>query len=119
MSKKKHNSTKVIRTFSESFKREKVALFEQGKLSAMELHRQYGVNRNMMYKWKKKYGSLPKNERVVIENDSDYLKLLKAHERIEEYQKCVGKMHIQLEYYRNVIDLINKQYKIDAEKKFG
>jgi transposase len=62
---------KVRRTFSTTFKKEKVKLIETGKISVKELSVIYEVTPAAIYKWLKKFSNLPKTERVVIENVSE------------------------------------------------
>jgi len=65
------------------------------------------------------YGTTVLDEKLVIETESDFLKCLSLEKELKFHQIEIGKMHIQLEYFKGVISHINKHFKIDAEKKFG
>ena len=62
---------KIRQTFSESFKREKVRLYETGKMSISQLAKLYDVSETALYKWVDKYRMPPASQRVVLETDSD------------------------------------------------
>lgn len=113
---KKKKGKKV---YSEEWKRDKIRLLEEGKTRVTDLVRTYGMSDVSIYNWKKKYGTLPKNEKIVVEQESDYLKCVALQKELKEQQSLIGKMTIRLEYFKEVIGQINKQYNIDAEKKFG
>ena len=64
---------KVRRAFSENFKRDKVRLYESGKMSASQLSKYYDISETTIYKWIEKYRTTPSSERIVVETESDYL----------------------------------------------
>ena len=113
------NKGKNNNVYSEDFKREKVALLESGKVRICDLVRLYGMDPQSLYNWKKKYGRLPANERVVLEKDSDYKKNLELMNQIEDLERMIGRKQIKLDYYEQVVKLASKEYKQDIEKKFG
>lgn len=110
---------KVKKKYSEDWKREKIRLLEAGKVRAIDLARLYGLATSSVYRWKKLYGAEPPLETVVMEQDSDYLKCLAMQKQIDTQHSTIGKMHIQIEFLKGVIEQINKLYNIDAKKKFG
>jgi len=110
---------KVKKVYSEEWKRDKIRLLEEGKTRVVDLVRTYGVSDASIYNWKKKYGKIPKCEKIVVEQRSDYLKSVALQKQLLDHQAIVGKMHIQIEYYKGILEEINKLYNIDAEKKFG
>lgn len=107
------------RIFSELFKREKVRLLETGKTTVRELCRLYEVSETSIYKWKLKYSTLPGDERVVVEKDSEYLKVVQLSKRLEDMERVIGKQQIKLDYMNGVIAQASKHYEEDIEKKFG
>jgi transposase-like protein len=110
---------KVRRTFSKSFKKEKVRLLETGKIRVHELVKMYDVSTTSVYNWKKLYGRFPSREQVVIETDSDYLKLLKLKKEMSNMENLLGRQQMQVDYYRTLVVEANKHYEEDIEKKFG
>lgn len=110
---------KPRRVFSESFKRDKVKLYETGKMSVSQLSKLYDISEMALYKWIDKYRSIPTNERIVVETDSDYLKLVELQSRIEKMERLIGNQQIELEYHKAIIQTASDHYKEDIEKKFG
>ncbi len=112
-------SKKVRRVFSENFKKEKVAQIESGELTIYRLSKMLELGDSAIYGWMKKYSTKPyKQEVVVIETDSDYLKSKKLEREVSHLQMIVGRMHIKMDYYEELIDVVNKHYGIDAEIDF-
>ena len=109
---------KQRKVFSESFKKSKVNLIESGKLSVGATVKQFDVSYTTVYNWVKKYGKLKKPDKLVIETDSDYLKLVKVQKDKEHLERLIGKQQIKLDYYEELIALINEEYGGDIEKKF-
>jgi transposase len=110
---------KTRRVFSESFKRDKVKLYETGRMSVSQLSKLYEISETVMYKWIDKYRSTPSSERVVVETDSDYLKLLELQNRIEKMERLIGNQQIELAYRKAIIESASEHYEEDVEKKFG
>lgn len=109
---------KVRRTFSISFKREKVSLIENGKLSVRELSIIYEVSPTAIYKWIKTYSNLPTTERVVIEKISEQAKNRELLVRIGELERAVGKKQLELDYYKSAIEVLNEAEGEDLLKKY-
>jgi transposase-like protein len=110
---------KPRRVFSESFKRDKVKLYETGQMSVSQLSKLYEISETALYKWINKYRVTPSSERIVVETDSDYLKLVELQGRIEKMERLIGNQQIALEYHKGIIESASAHYKEDIEKKFG
>jgi len=110
---------KVRRVFSEGFKRDKVRLYETGKMTVPQMSRLYDVSETAIYKWIDKYRITPPSQRIVIETDSDYLQLLALQKRVETMERLIGNQQIQLDYQNSVIKTASEHYEEDLEKKFG
>jgi transposase-like protein len=108
----------VIRHFSESFKREKVQLYQEGKVTAIQIQRMYNVSETSVYKWIKKYGTLPKGERMVVEKESEQLKVLYYMEKVAELERALGQLHLELLYSNEVINQASLELGIDIKKKY-
>ena len=59
------------RRFSTAFKKEKVELIDQGKLSVKEVSEIYEVSDTAIYRWIKKFSKIAKDERVIVEKVSE------------------------------------------------
>lgn len=113
------NSKKVRRVFSEDFKKEKVKQIESGHLTIYRLSKMLELGDAAIYGWMKKYSTEPyKREVVVIETESDYLKSKKLEEEVKQLTSLLGKMHIKLDFYEELINEVNANFGTDVRKDF-
>lgn len=106
------------RVFSTAFKREKVELIEQGKLSVKELSLIYEVSDRAVYNWLKKYSKYSSGERVVVEKISEEKKNKELMVQIRELERALGRKQLELDYYKEVIEIINEEDGEDVVKKY-
>ncbi len=118
MKKMKKEEKKRVRTFSPEFKKEKVSMIEEGKITVIQLSRLYNVSRRSVYTWIKKYGKLPATERVVVEKKSESMKNIELLKKIEELERIIGKQQVKLIYKEKVIELGSELLGKDIEKKY-
>jgi transposase-like protein len=110
---------KTRRIFSESFKKEKVQMLENGEIKLVELTTTYNLSGSTVEYWRKKYGKLPAGEKIVIEKDSDFIKVLELNKKVAELERIIGRQQIKLDYCNTVITHASSHYNEDIEKKFG
>jgi len=109
---------KLSRTFSAAFKKEKVDLLDNGKITVKELSILYEVSPTAIYKWKRKYSKLDKSERIVVEKISESNKNIELLKRVRDLEQVIGKKQLELDYYKAVIDVLNEQAGEDILKKY-
>ncbi len=109
---------KTYRTFSSAFKREKVALLDRGKIGVTDLSKIYGVSKGAIYKWKRKYSTLEKTERIVVEKISEEKKNIELLGQIRDLEQTIGKKQLELDYYKAVIEELSEVEGKDILKKF-
>lgn len=109
------------RTFSESFKAEKVREIESGRTKITEIIRQYEVSRTSISKWRKIYGAskVDKSERMIVESDSDTKKLLEYKKKVAELEQIVGQKQVLLDFQSKMIELAEEHYGVDIKKNFS
>jgi len=105
--------------FSESFKKDKVRLYETGKMTISQLSKLYEVSETALYKWVSKYRMTPASQRIVLETDSDYLQLLELQKRVDSMERLIGSQQIIIDYKEAIIKSASAHYGEDVEKKFG
>ena len=105
--------------FSEAVKKSNVKKIERGKMTQSGVARLYGISPSAVGKWVRKYGVLPKTEKVIIESESDYIALQQQNKRVERLERTLGQLHMELAYLREVINTASTDLSIDIEKKFG
>ena len=107
------------RVFSESFKRKKVQEIESGQVKISEICRVYQINKQAVYKWLHKYGSMQqKKERLIVETESDTLKVIELQKQVAELERIIGQKQIEIDFKDKMIDLAEEMYHVDIKKKF-
>ena len=107
------------RRFSESFKRKKVQEIESGQVKISEICRVYQIRNPNVYKWIKKYGSMQKKkERLIVETESDTLKVIELQRKVAELERIIGQKQIEIDFKDKMIDLAEEVYQVDIKKKF-
>ncbi len=105
------------RRFSETFKREKVNLIDERKLSVRDVSNIYEVSTTAVYKWVRKYSALSKGERVVVEKISESQKTRELHKRVRDLEQALGRKQMELDYYKEVVKLSSEEKGEDIKKK--
>ncbi len=108
-----------MRHFSKEFKQEKVQLIAEQKITVKELGNLYSVSETSIYKWIKLYNTLPANERLVVEKDSEERKNLSLLKKLAALEGIIGKQQVEVLFLESVIfcgsDLLGE----DLKKKFA
>lgn len=113
---KKQQTTRRI--FSTAFKKEKVDLLDQGKITVNQLSKIYEVSPTAIYKWKKRFSKLNPTERVVVEKISEAKKNVELLQRIKDLEQVIGKKQLELDYYKTAIEVLNEKQGEDILKKY-
>jgi len=111
---------KVIRHFSEVFKREKVRMIEEKQMTVLQLSKIYEVSETAIYKWIRKYSTrISRGEKYVVEKESEGAKTLELMKRISELERKVGQKQLEIDYLEKVIELGSDEIGIDIKKKYA
>ena len=109
----------IKKIFSESLKRKKVRDLELGLITPSELSRELNVSLTSIYKWKRKYSiNYKKRLTVVVEEKSMTMKSKQLREEIKLLRERLGDKQIENDLYKEMIDLIAKDYGIDINEKY-
>ncbi len=107
-----------MRTFSEEFKRKKVQEVERKITTIAEISEQYDVRINNVYKWVKLYSiNYMAGARLIVESESDTVKLIEYQKKIAELERIVGQKQVIIDFQNKVIELAEVEYNIDIKKK--
>ncbi len=108
------------RHFSDSFKIEKVRELETGQTKISELCKQYEVSYTTVYRWLNKFGTMKeKNEKLIVETNSDTRQLLELKKKVAELERIIGQKQILIDFKDKMIDLAEETYGVDIKKKFS
>jgi transposase len=121
MQKREHNSLsepKIVRHFSEAFKKSIVKELESRKLKKSEVSRIYEVSETSVYKWISKYSkNYQKGVHMVLELDSDGKRIEYLTKKLAEAEQSVGKKQIEIEFLNKVIEICSDELGYDIKKK--
>lgn len=110
---------RMNRRFSEEFKQKKVSEIEKKLTTIAQVSRQYDVRMNCVSDWVHKYGrNYMKQERVIVESESDTEKIAALKAKVAELERIVGQKQVQLDFKDKMIELAEEFYSVDIKKKF-
>lgn len=117
---KMSTSERRARRFSDNFKQSKVREIELGKTKISEIVKQYQVTATNVYRWITKFGTMKnKQERLIVETDSDTKQLLALKEKVAELEQIIGQKQVQLDFKEKMIEIAEEKYGIDIKKKLS
>jgi transposase-like protein len=113
-------SERYTRSFSDSFKLQKVREIETGKSRVSDICKQYEVSNTSVYRWLDQFGLMKdKKERLIIETQSDTRELLELKKKVAELERIVGQKQILIDFKDKMIDIAEEMYGIDIKKKLS
>lgn len=105
------------RRYSDEFKKELVADFEQGRHSVLELAKLHGIHFQSIYNWIYKFSTFnKKGYRVVEKKESSIKKVGELETRIKELEATVGRKQIEIDYLEKMIEIAEDEFGIDLKK---
>lgn len=108
------------RYFSDEFRRKKVEEIDKRLVTVTEVCREYQVSYTSVYKWIYKYSVMrKKQERLVLETESDTRKIKALEQKIKDLEQALGQKEIQLMFKDKMIEIAEDMYKVDIKKKLG
>ena len=116
---KQSTQERQYRKFSHTFKLKKVREIEQGKTTVSHVCQAYEVTNTAVYNGLKKYGTMSKPERTIVESKSDTTKIVALQKRIAELERLLGQKQIEIEFKDKMIELAEQTYGVDIKKKSG
>lgn len=108
---------KRIRVFSKAFKREKIKLIDEGKLTVRQISDIYEVSTRAVYNWLWEFSSISRNERIVVEKISEAKKTKELYNQLRELEQALGRKQLELDYYKEVVKIASEESGEDLEKK--
>lgn len=113
-------SERNIRSFSDSFKLQKVREIETGKSTVSDICKQYQVSNTSVYRWLDQFGLMKdKKERLIVETQSDTRELLELKKKVADLERIVGQKQILIDFKDKMIDIAEEMYGIDIKKKLS
>ena len=108
------------RYFSEEFRKAKVREIEQNLSTVTEIKQEYQVSYTTIYKWLNKYSTMhKKQERQVVESQSDTRKIQQLKEQVRVLEQALGQKQLLIDFQSKMIKLAEEEYGIDIKKKLA
>lgn len=107
----------TFRIFSTALKKEKVKLIDEGKLTVKQVSELYEVSQTAVYNWIKKYTTISRDERIVVEKISEAQKTQELYRQVRDLEQALGRKQMELDYYKEIVKLESESEGIDVEKK--
>ena len=116
---KMSTSERRRRRISDSFKIQKIREIETGKTKVSEICKLYEVSSVNVYRWLDKFGIMKnKQERLIVETDSDTKQLLALKKQVAELERIIGQKQVLIDFKDKMIDLAEETYGVDIKKKY-
>lgn len=105
------------RVFSAAIKKEKVKQIDEGKFTVKQVSDLYDVSQTAVYNWIKKYSTIRRDERVVVEKVSEASKTQSLYKQVRDLEQALGRKQMELDYYKEIVKLESESGGVDIEKK--
>jgi len=117
---KKKLELRQRRIFSEEFKRQKVQLLIEKKISIPELSELYKVSRMTVYRWLYKYSPHHQKGTVqIVQMSSEMEKTKQLQKQLAQTEQIVGQKQIYIDYLERMLAIASEELKVDIKKNFG
>ena len=110
--------TKIIRRYSDAFKRLVVAEVESGRYTVMESARVHQLGFGMVYRWVKQFGGPDSQTRIMrfeMPNERDRIKELEKRNR--ELESALAQAHMKIVVLESAVEVWEEQSGRAAKKK--
>ena len=111
---------KTRRSFSETFKREKVKDLVEKRISMKQLCSLYEVSRTSVYNWL--YAYSPHHEQktiLVVQMESEAYKSQMLQQRIAELERVVGQKQLELDFLNKLFEIGSQELGFDIKKNLS
>jgi len=107
------------RQFSPTFKQSIIDQFDRGKISAVQISREYGVSRSMVYRWIYQYSKHnTKGTVIVMDKKKQNTEVQSLKQRIAELERAVGHKQMQIDYYEQYMKTMDELAPEELKKKW-
>lgn len=115
---KKAMQLRPRRVLSESLKRKIVKDVENGKVSVINVMREYEVSHQSVYNWLNKYSRhLQSHQTIVLQMDSEAYKTKELEKRVKELEAALGRKQLEIDYLNKMIEIGKEKFGVDLKKK--
>ena len=113
------NSDKYNRTFSEEFKRQKVADIIAKRIKVSELCSLYNVSRTSVHKWIYLYSSNERGTKTVVQMESEAEKTKALQAQLAACERALGQKQMEIDLLETYLAKISEEVGYDVKKTYG
>ena len=106
------------RRFTDSFKKEQVALIDRGKTTVAEIARLYQVKSQNVWNWVRKYSKSAVAEPLIVGSRDDYDHLRVLERENKSLKQYIGEQQMRVVYLEELLSLAKDRLGNDFEKKW-
>lgn len=108
------------RVFSEEFKKQKVQMLIDKKVTIAELSTLYKVSKMTIYRWLYKYSPHHNKGTIqVIQMESEGAKNIALLKQISDLERAVGQKQLQIDFLEKLLEIASEGLKVDIKKNFN
>lgn len=105
------------RRFSESFRKEQVALIEKGAKTINQVSKEFHVKADNVRRWVERYGEIELPKQILIQTAEDINRIKELEKANDQLLQLLGKQQVELHYLRELLSLAKNRLGADFEKK--
>lgn len=110
--------SKLVRRYSEAFKRSVVAEVESGRYTAVEAAAAHQVNFTSVYKWLKQMGGPDSHTRMVrIEMPSERNRIKELEKEKRALESALAQAHMKIILLESTVEVLEEKAGIRVKKK--
>ena len=107
------------RRFSESFRKEQVALIDKGAKTIAQVSREYHVKPASVRRWVVRFGKEEHPQQILIQTQADINRIKDLEKETVHLHQMIGEQQVELHYLRACLSLAKERLGTDFEKKTG
>ena len=107
-----------MRHFSEAFKKEKVQLILERKVTIAQISELYKVSRTAVYNWVYKYSHIERQVITVVQMESEEQKTKMLLNRVAELERIIGQKQLEIDLNEQVFEVLKEELGYDVKKKY-
>lgn len=109
---------KVVRRYSDAFKRSVIAEVESGRYTVLEAARVHQIAFPQLYRWRKRYGSPDSQTRIVrIEMPDERNRIKELEEEKRALESALAQAHMKILLLESTVEVLEEQVGHQAKKK--
>jgi len=105
------------RRFSESFRKDQVALIDKGAKTISQVSREYHVKPASVRRWVVRFGKVELPPQILIQTQEDVNRIKDLEKETEQLHQIIGEQQVELHYLRACLSLAKERLGVDFEKK--